>query len=409
MSNVALVVDDSRSMRMLVTRSLRSVGFEVLEAGNGRDALEVLAQRSDISVVVTDLNMPVMDGLELIRDIRRDGVHYGVPVVFLTTASETGKRAEASAAGAAGYVLKPFNAEKIQKAVAEALKEQRPRPSADPRSEATPNVAPAPLEAAAENAPTARATTPPTADKHVDIRRPTPARDAVEIWGTGNAAPRGLFESVEIWGDPQPSTCAEPPAACEPSAAAKADPPSREPLPLHATHAAAAAAGATLTSPLPSAQRLRPVRPAPLSAPPAVAHAVPMVAAPKSLPAPTSKALHLPLAGPAHVALPRTFTIATARETRDALLVALDAADHIILDTSRVDEVDVAGLQLLCAAHHESDGANKTLTMPGGPGERMLAVARAVGFCRTKACHPGCFWLETPDHDSGGRAEEVRP
>ncbi|MCA9599529.1 MAG: response regulator [Myxococcales bacterium] len=117
MSNVALVVDDSRSIRMLVSKVLKQAGFEVMEAENGKDALAKLTEKSSVQLVITDLNMPVMDGLELIRAIRQDAQHKFTPVVFLTTESEEAKKEEAKSAGATGWIIKPFHPEKVMTVV----------------------------------------------------------------------------------------------------------------------------------------------------------------------------------------------------------------------------------------------------------------------------------------------------
>ncbi|MEZ4225381.1 MAG: response regulator [Polyangiaceae bacterium] len=113
MSNVVLVVDDSRSIRMLVSKVLKQAGFEVVEAENGKDALAKLAQASNVQLVITDLNMPVMDGLELIQAIRQKAEHKFTPVVFLTTETEEKKKEQAKSAGATGWIIKPFHPEKV--------------------------------------------------------------------------------------------------------------------------------------------------------------------------------------------------------------------------------------------------------------------------------------------------------
>ena len=117
MSNVALVVDDSRSIRMLVSKVLKQAGFEVMEAENGQQACELATEKSSVQLVITDLNMPVMDGLELIRAIRQDAQHKFTPVVFLTTESEEAKKEEAKSAGATGWIIKPFHPEKVMTVV----------------------------------------------------------------------------------------------------------------------------------------------------------------------------------------------------------------------------------------------------------------------------------------------------
>lgn len=117
MSNTALVVDDSRSIRMLVSRCLTQAGFVVIEAADGREALGKLKDQSSVQLVITDINMPVMDGLDLIRAIRADARHKFTPVVFLTTESEESKKQEARAAGATAWIIKPFHPDKVMAVV----------------------------------------------------------------------------------------------------------------------------------------------------------------------------------------------------------------------------------------------------------------------------------------------------
>jgi two-component system chemotaxis response regulator CheY len=108
----ALVVDDSSTVRKLVGRMLQQIGLEIVEAANGKEGLERL-QGGAFQLIITDLNMPVMDGLEFIRAVRADPNHKATPIIFLTTESEADKKNEAHAAGATGWVVKPFQAEKI--------------------------------------------------------------------------------------------------------------------------------------------------------------------------------------------------------------------------------------------------------------------------------------------------------
>ncbi|MBY0355127.1 MAG: response regulator [Rickettsiales bacterium] len=108
----ALTVDDSRTMREMVAFSLKSAGFEVMEAEDGRDALKVLGA-SKVDVIITDLNMPNMDGIELIRALRADSVHKFTPILMLTTESDGTKKTQGKEAGATGWLVKPFNPEKL--------------------------------------------------------------------------------------------------------------------------------------------------------------------------------------------------------------------------------------------------------------------------------------------------------
>ncbi|MFN9718712.1 MAG: response regulator, partial [Planctomycetota bacterium] len=104
----ALLIDDSRSVRMLISRILREQGFEVCEATNGQEGLSQLQAHPDIRLVLVDWNMPVMDGLEFIRAVRRDRCWDSVQLVMVTTETESDQVARAISAGANEYVMKPF-------------------------------------------------------------------------------------------------------------------------------------------------------------------------------------------------------------------------------------------------------------------------------------------------------------
>ncbi len=115
----ALVVDDSRAVRMILTRTLRGLGFEVCEAGNGREALEVIeAEKSAVTLVLADWNMPEMNGLELLKRLRQKPELSSLVVVMVTTETELDQMVAALGAGANEYVMKPFTkdilAEKLQ-------------------------------------------------------------------------------------------------------------------------------------------------------------------------------------------------------------------------------------------------------------------------------------------------------
>jgi two-component system chemotaxis response regulator CheY len=107
----ALVVDDSRAIRMILSRTLRELGFDVREAGNGADALAALSAGPAADLVMADWNMPVMDGLELLRRIRASTDFPAVPVIMVTTEAEIGQMAAALEAGATEYIMKPFTTE----------------------------------------------------------------------------------------------------------------------------------------------------------------------------------------------------------------------------------------------------------------------------------------------------------
>ena len=107
-----LAVDDSPSLRMAVRAALTGAGYNVTEACDGVDALGKAAS-ARFDMVITDLNMPNMDGLTLIRELRRTPSQMGVPIVFLTTESDDALKQEAKAAGATGWLVKPFDAEQL--------------------------------------------------------------------------------------------------------------------------------------------------------------------------------------------------------------------------------------------------------------------------------------------------------
>jgi len=105
----ALVVDDSRTIRIIIRRILLELGYEVCEASNGREALEVLeAEKPDVDLVLADWNMPVMNGLELLKELRQDSEFCGLKVLMVTTETEMEHMKSAMDAGADEYVMKPF-------------------------------------------------------------------------------------------------------------------------------------------------------------------------------------------------------------------------------------------------------------------------------------------------------------
>jgi two-component system, chemotaxis family, chemotaxis protein CheY len=112
MSKKILVVDDSESMRLLVAMILESVGHHVQQAVDGADALKYLDGR-DFTLILTDLNMPNMDGISLISHVRTMDRYKSIPIVMVTTESLTSVKDQARAAGATGWIIKPFVAEKL--------------------------------------------------------------------------------------------------------------------------------------------------------------------------------------------------------------------------------------------------------------------------------------------------------
>jgi two-component system chemotaxis response regulator CheY len=116
MAKRILTVDDSKTMRDMVTFTLKGAGYEVLDAEDGKHALSILANQT-VDIVITDLNMPNMNGLDLIRALRADARFKFIPILMLTTESDETKKADGKAAGATGWIVKPFNPEKLLQVV----------------------------------------------------------------------------------------------------------------------------------------------------------------------------------------------------------------------------------------------------------------------------------------------------
>jgi two-component system chemotaxis response regulator CheY len=105
---LALIIDDSRAVRAFIRPILHDLGFQTLEAANGQEALDLVAQYPDIRVILVDWNMPVMDGLQFIRAVRADRNHDDIRIVMVTTETESEQMNRAINAGANEYVMKPF-------------------------------------------------------------------------------------------------------------------------------------------------------------------------------------------------------------------------------------------------------------------------------------------------------------
>ena len=120
MAKSILSVDDSFTMRKMVSFTLKSAGYEVLEAGDGVEALTLLSSRT-VDLVLSDINMPNMTGLELTRKLRLLPAFVRTPIILLTTESDPAKKAEGRAAGATGWIVKPFNQDQLLAIVAKVL------------------------------------------------------------------------------------------------------------------------------------------------------------------------------------------------------------------------------------------------------------------------------------------------
>jgi two-component system chemotaxis response regulator CheY len=115
-----LIVDDSISMRQMVSFTLQQGGYEVIEAEHGQDALNKLAKVT-VDLILTDLNMPVMDGITLIHNVRKQPALKSKPILMLTTEGLAAKKEEGKAAGATGWIVKPFDPDKLLQTLAKVL------------------------------------------------------------------------------------------------------------------------------------------------------------------------------------------------------------------------------------------------------------------------------------------------
>lgn len=115
-----LTVDDSASIRLTTRIALTGAGYQVTEAVDGLDGLDK-AKAGSFDMIVTDLNMPNMNGLAMIEALRSSPEHTGVPIIFLTTESDDSMKARAKAAGATGWITKPFNPEQLVKIAKKVL------------------------------------------------------------------------------------------------------------------------------------------------------------------------------------------------------------------------------------------------------------------------------------------------
>jgi len=114
MSKSILIIDDSESIRELVGSTLEEAGYDVRRGVNGEDGLNCLREMDEnVKLIITDLNMPVMDGIQLIKEVRKKGQYKYLPIIVLTTETQTMKKKEAKDVGATGWIVKPFERERL--------------------------------------------------------------------------------------------------------------------------------------------------------------------------------------------------------------------------------------------------------------------------------------------------------
>lgn len=120
MAKTILAVDDSASIRQMVSFTLRGAGYEVVEAVDGQDALDK-AESHDVNLILTDVNMPRMDGLTLVKSLRGLARFQTAPILVLTTESSDAMKAQGRAAGATGWLVKPFDPKRLVEVIKKVI------------------------------------------------------------------------------------------------------------------------------------------------------------------------------------------------------------------------------------------------------------------------------------------------
>ncbi len=120
MAKTIMTVDDSSSVRQMVSFALQDAGYAVVEAEDGQEAMQKL--QGDIAMIITDLNMPKMDGIELIQNVRQTAGYKFIPIVMLTTESQDEKKQQGKKAGASGWIVKPFKPPQLLSVIQKLLK-----------------------------------------------------------------------------------------------------------------------------------------------------------------------------------------------------------------------------------------------------------------------------------------------
>ena len=120
MSKTILIVDDSASLRQVVAIALRGAGYDVIEACDGKDALGKMTGQK-IHLIISDVNMPNMDGISYVKEVKQMPAYKFTPIIMLTTESQEGKKQEGQAAGAKAWVVKPFQPQQMLTAVSKLI------------------------------------------------------------------------------------------------------------------------------------------------------------------------------------------------------------------------------------------------------------------------------------------------
>ncbi|MDH5599314.1 MAG: response regulator [Cyclobacteriaceae bacterium] len=123
MAKNILIVDDSESIRELVGSTLEDAGYSVTRGVNGQDGLEQLEGiKEGVNLIITDLNMPVMDGIQLVKEVRKMEKHKFLPIIILTTETQILKKNEAKEVGATGWIVKPFEKDRLLAVVKKVIR-----------------------------------------------------------------------------------------------------------------------------------------------------------------------------------------------------------------------------------------------------------------------------------------------
>ena len=117
-----MLVDDSATILLTISSILGKAGYNVEKAANAEEALQLFAAGVDIDLLITDLNMPGMDGIELIREVRKLPAYKFVPILFLSTESQQSRKQEAKAAGASGWIVKPATTDELLNTIKRVIK-----------------------------------------------------------------------------------------------------------------------------------------------------------------------------------------------------------------------------------------------------------------------------------------------
>ena len=121
MAKTILIVDDSSSLRLVVKLALNRAGYDVLEAGDGKEGLAQLEKAGKVHLIVSDVNMPVMDGIAFVTEVKKHPRHKFTPVVMLTTEGQDAKKEQGKAAGAKAWIVKHFNPPQLLDAVSKLI------------------------------------------------------------------------------------------------------------------------------------------------------------------------------------------------------------------------------------------------------------------------------------------------